>query len=142
MRSAARVAMLVLVGFAAGSAGAIGCDGGDECSAGSERCPCTADNRCLQGLICLSGYCVDPGSASGGGNDGSDIDNVAACEAWADGVSCGDANVSDYIDCNMYANLSCDVSDYFDCLTDVTMCTDGVLDNARWPECVELASCA
>lgn len=40
----------------------------EECTAGTEACPCTDDGLCLDGLMCASGVCVDigqPGEGTG-----------------------------------------------------------------------------
>lgn len=144
MIEAARTAVLVLVGLMVGSVAAVAC-AGDDCQAGNEGCPCTFDDRCLEGLACLSDYCVDPNpqqtSGPGDSADGSSVDNVAACEAFVDTVSCGDVDLSQFLDCDIYADTVCDIADYFDCLSDNTSCTDGVFDNSQWPSCADLATC-
>jgi hypothetical protein len=66
------------LGGSGGLGGSIGTGGqpaanggtsGSECPAGSERCPCRADNTCNSGLVCGSQLCVNlglGGAASGG----------------------------------------------------------------------------
>jgi len=49
-------------------------------------------------------------------------DNVGACEDYVAAVNCGDIDVG--IDCSIYKDLDCDISDYFDCLTDNLTCED------------------
>jgi hypothetical protein len=140
--------LVASAGFAAQGLTVAGCETEDDCPAGSEACPCTADNLCLQGLVCLSSYCVNsnatPTTSVGSGNDGNDgsgFDNVAACDNWRDGISCGDVDISQFLDCNTYADTACDVAEFFDCLDEVSSCVDGVYDNSRWPECSDLTTC-
>jgi len=106
----------------------------------------------LEGLECLSNLCVDPNwtppvpgeeggpSAEEGGSDGS-IDNVAACDAMLDDLSCGSFDLGSVVDCDIYADVGCDIADYFDCVREVFTCTDGVADASGLPECAELVTC-
>lgn len=144
MRKVARWGTVVLAGFLAQSTGMLACDESDDCPAGTEGCPCTEDNLCLQGLLCLSSYCV--GAASAGNStaneeSGSAVDNVAACESWRDSVSCGDTDIAQFVDCNLYADTVCDIAEYFACLDENTACNDGVFDNSGWQSCADLATC-
>ena len=75
------------------------------------------------------------------GDDDNSIDNVAACERWVDTVSCGDFDFSMLVDCDLYEDTVCDISDYFDCLSDNTECNDGVPDTQGWQNCAEEAEC-
>lgn len=45
------------------------CGGSDEesCPRGAERCACTANGNCEEGLVCLSKHCVDPSTAKDSG---------------------------------------------------------------------------
>lgn len=135
--------------FAAGLGFGLACGPENDCTAGYEACPCAA-GTCLDGLTCLSGYCVNPDweppAADGSGNadeadDGDAYDNVAACEALIDDFSCGDVDLGMYVDCDVYADLPCDVADYFACVDEEVVCTDGVLDASTLMECVPLATC-
>ena len=152
----------------------------DDCQPGTESCSCTVDYRCLEGLTCLSEYCVDPdwspevpdddedasedddedsnedddaadsgddngdddGGDDDGGGDGGAVDNVGACENWIEAAECGDYDWSQSVDCGIYANLACDIADYFNCLSENTACNDGIPDTSGWTACAELATCA
>lgn len=74
---------------------------------------------------------------------GCGADNVAACEDWIDSTSCGSTDVSTLIDCNIYEETSCDIADYFDCLTDNTSCDEAtsMVDTTGWTSCLSLAQC-
>ena len=150
----------LLLGFGAA------CDTGpaSDCQPGSEGCPCTKDYECLTGLVCLSQYCVDPdweaGNSGGGDDDDSDSsgdsddsgdsdgsgdaapDNVGACEGWVESAECGDYDWSQSVDCSSYANLQCDIADYFNCLNENTACSDGIPDTSGWTNCYDLAVCS
>ncbi len=78
----------------------------------------------------------DPGLPSGNSN-------VQACEEWVEAVSCGEYDFSTSVDCSVYEDSACDISDYFDCLTDNTICDEetGVPDMSGWGECTDYASC-
>jgi hypothetical protein len=112
---------------------------------------CYDDASCLEGLVCLSEYCVDPnwtapgpGSAAndGEGSQGENApDNVGACESFAEEVACGTFDFAEMLQCDAYAGYACDVTDYFDCLRDHTACTDGVPVVSGWQQCTELAEC-
>ena len=145
-----RSLVLCGLGFSFGFAAA--CDDDDDCQRGTERCACL-DGACLEGLVCLSGHCVDPHSGGSGASGGSaddagegeggtpSHDNVAACKALVNGIACGDSDISSMVDCDAYANHVCDITDYFDCLRDGTVCNDGILDTSGWIQCVSLAEC-
>lgn len=87
------------------------------------------------------------GSGGGSGNDssdddeGGDVDNVGACNDLLDELDCGGMDLGQFVDCSAYASLSCDLSDYLQCLEDEFVCTDGVFDASGWAGCVSLASC-
>ena len=71
-------------------------------------------------------------------------DNVAACQAYVDKVNTLDCyqGASFAFDCSMYDQASCDISEYFDCLTSNTKCdASGVPDVAGTTECVSKAAC-
>lgn len=69
--------------------------------------------------------------------------NVAACETWLEAMTCGDYDYSTVVDCHVYDDYGCDVSDYFNCLTENTVCDEatGVADTTDWTECAYLADC-
>ena len=142
--------MLVTWTFVGGLAAGLACGADDDdCTAGYEACPC-ASGTCLDGLTCLSGYCVNPDweppvgeetAVAEADDDDSGFDNVAACEALLDDFDCGDVDLGMYVDCDVYGPLPCYVADYFDCVNEEITCTDGVLDASTLMECVPLAQC-
>lgn len=89
----------------------------------------------------------DGGTGNGDDNDndagdnGGAIDNVGACEEWIDASECGEYDWSSVIDCSIYADLPCNISAYFNCLTDNTSCVEGIPDTSGWANCYELATC-
>ncbi|MGH1343770.1 MAG: hypothetical protein ACRBN8_19595 [Nannocystales bacterium] len=125
------------------------CDEESDCPAGHEGCLCTEEFSCLEGLECLSEYCVSPSASGGDSNDGgTDADgdgdgdggssnNVQACEAFVDSLDCGLPQGA--LDCSSYAGLNCDLTDYLDCLADNSTCTNGMLDATGWVDCVSLS---
>ncbi len=67
------------------------------------------------------------------------------CEDWLAAVSCGDNDLEGYMDCSIFEDCDHDIADYFDCLTDHTVCDAETqeLDTSGWGECVEeLGECA
>ncbi|MEM9458464.1 MAG: hypothetical protein AAGF11_30080 [Myxococcota bacterium] len=76
-----------------------------------------------------------------GGDNGGAIDNVGACEEWIDASDCGEYDWSSVIDCSIYADLPCNINDYFNCLTDNTSCVEGIPDTSGWANCYQLATC-
>ena len=144
--------------FVAGLLAGASCADEDECTPGYEGCVC-ASGACLDGLACLSSYCVDPDwtpptdDAADTGDDvadtgddtgsgGSSPDNVAACNALLDELgACGDFDLTSVIDCSIYADYTCDVADYLDCIREAYVCVDGVPDTSGFLECTELATC-
>lgn len=135
--------------FVFGATLGFACADEKDCTPGAEGCVCN-EGACLEGLSCLSDHCVDPNwvpptAADGDGGDGGDggsADNVAACEALLDEIACGEFDLSMFVDCSVYADLGCDIADYFDCVRDVFVCTDGVADASGLTECAEMATCA
>lgn len=69
-------------------------------------------------------------------------DNVQSCKDWVEAISCGEYDFTTVIDCNGYESADCDISDYFDCLTDNTTCAEGVPDMSGWATCVSKATCS
>ncbi len=125
------------------------CDDEDDCPAGHEGCVCAENYECLEGLQCLSEYCVAPvgetnggsGSNEGGNGNGNGdgTDNVSACQAFIDSAECAELpGGTAIIDCSIYAETVCDISDYFNCLADNTTCVDGFADTSQWMGCFEL----
>lgn len=74
---------------------------------------------------------------------GCGADNVVACEDWIDEMSCGSTDFSALVDCNIYEETSCDIADYFGCLSDNTTCDEatGMTDTMGWASCASLALC-
>ncbi len=68
-------------------------------------------------------------------------DNVAACEEWVDSMSCGTTNFAAAANCEAFESTTCDISEYFECLSSHTTCTDGTPDMSGWAQCVSKASC-
>lgn len=84
------------------------------------------------------------GNGSGDDSDDSDggaVDNVGACEDLLAELDCGGMDLGQFVDCSTYASLTCDLSDYLQCLEDEFVCNDGVFDASGWAGCVSLASC-
>jgi|GEM_PF-5073181 len=73
------------------------------------------------------------------------FDNVGACESFLDATACGEFNPATSIDCTAYEPARCDISAYFDCLSDEFVCdgsTDpATADTSGWAACEELAVC-
>jgi len=127
------------------------CDEESDCPAGHEGCVCTEEFSCLEGLECLSDYCVssnvsggsggNSGNSDDGNGDGGSTNNVQACEAFVDSLDCGLPDGA--LDCSSYAGVTCDLTEYLDCLADNSACTNGMLDPTGWVECVSLTeNCA
>jgi hypothetical protein len=80
------------------------------------------------------------GDGDGDKNSGTH-DNVKACNDWKAAVQCSDLSSLNALDCGQYANVACDISAYFDCLTDNTKCNNDVLDVSGWGACASMVSC-
>ena len=91
--------------------------------------------KTLLGIVATATLAL--GLAACGGTD-----NVAACNDWLEASSCGETDFSQFVNCSAYENTSCDISDYFDCLTTNTTCTDGVADTSGWSACAAEATCS
>lgn len=78
-----------------------------------------------------------------GGSAGAD--NVAACKSWVESAKCGAVDPSTQgVDCNAYENTTCDISEYFDCLTPKYSCVNGMYDTTKLAtsgECASKATC-
>ena len=63
----------VLGGLALGACFAEpGADGDEMCERGTEDCECSAEDTCLEGLVCDGGFCMASGDGDGDGDgDGS-----------------------------------------------------------------------
>ncbi len=82
------------------------------------------------------------GDEVGIGGAGRPADNVAACEAMLEAISCGESLDPDTIACEVYSQIQCNLVDYFTCITDAYYCEDGVasvdaeaLSNCPVPTC-------
>lgn len=91
-------------------------------------------------------------SALLGGACGSEssVDNVESCESFVDSLKCGDSDISKLYPanfCGSFSQTSCDISEYFDCLTANTQCVldDAILgdhlDNSGTLSCANKAKC-
>jgi hypothetical protein len=60
-------------------------------------------------------------------------DNVGACNRFKSAAACGTsaASVLAAYSCDGYANLTCDISDYFDCLSTAYVCVNGQYDGTK-----------
>ncbi|MBL9008397.1 MAG: hypothetical protein JNJ46_29320 [Myxococcales bacterium] len=59
-------------------------------------------------------------------------DNVKACNDWKAAAKCGTSTAAlDAVSCDAYKNTSCDISEYFKCLTPLYVCTGGMYDTAK-----------
>jgi hypothetical protein len=83
----------------------------------------------------------DDGDDDEGGDDAGMHDNVGACKAWIANYDCGGFDIGQSLNCDLYADTACDISDYFDCLSDNTSCTNGFPDTSGWADCIDLAMC-
>ena len=133
------------------------CSEPSHCPRGGEACPCF-EGDCIEGLVCLSDYCVDPDwvppsteeesdddnaddDDDDDDDDGGPVSNAAACEALLEDLTCGDFDFGQLIDCSIYTDDTCSLADYFECLGDALACTDGAPDTAKIAECADLAAC-
>ena len=74
-------------------------------------------------------------------DDDDDFNNFAACMDWLDDMECGDTDFSDFVDCNTFAEWPCDLTDYFACLAEETICQGGHADLTGWVNCEDLTLC-
>jgi hypothetical protein len=70
--------------------------------------------------------------------------SVAACESWLEGMSCGEIDYRAEFDCEIYGEERCDVSPYFYCLEQNTVCDEdaSTFDLTGWEKCQVAADCA
>jgi hypothetical protein len=101
----------------------------------------------------------DFGNTGGGGHDDDDVpgddddmvgddddavdygaDNVTACEDLEDFIAALECMEGEPWDmgCDKYMAFPCDLSVYFDCLTEETFCGEFGPDLAGWKDCAEL----
>lgn len=79
----------------------------------------------------------------------SSADNVGACEGYVSQINSlecfGGAQLDPMTTCSGYESTSCDISEYFDCLTENTQCMDvggvSVPDTSGTASCAALARC-
>ncbi len=121
---------------------------GDPEGAYPNECRDNIDNDRDGFVDCEDQDCRGSSECSSGGVDPWDTgglwyDNVQACEDWLDAVSCGEYDFSTSVDCSVYEYTECDITDYFECLVDNTVCDEktGVPDMSGWGACTEYASC-
>lgn len=72
------------------------------------------------------------------------VDNVGSCRNFVEKVKCGSVDISSQVNCDAYANTTCDISDYFDCLSTKYVCVDGMYDTSKLStagECAAKATC-
>jgi hypothetical protein len=84
------------------------------------------------------------GSTTGSCGSGGKVDNVAACQNFVKKVQCGSTDVSQYVDCSSYANVTCDISAYFTCIQPKFVCQNGMYDPtqlATLSDCASKATC-
>ena len=110
--------------------GLVDCE--DEDCVGSEECAGDGGG----GTGPLPGDSGDPGN---GGNNWAGMDNVEACEAWLESLTCGVYDFTDTVDCSAYAKEDCDLVPYFECLAENTECDEetGILDMSGWEQCAK-----
>lgn len=79
-------------GTSSGSTSTAPVTSGDDCSPGIEGCPCTEDDLCIVGLLCLSDLCVEPpppmtsGPMEGGETSAGEATDSAGEETGAAGT--------------------------------------------------------
>ena len=73
--------------------------------------------------------------------DDDDYDNFVTCMEWLDSMECNGFDFGEFIDCNTFAEWPCDLTDYFDCLADETVCEGDFPDVSGWANCEDLAIC-
>jgi hypothetical protein len=75
---------------------------------------------------------------------GSPVDNVAACEDFVKKVKCGSIDITNQVDCSTYGATTCDISEYFNCLSTKYVCSNGMYDTTKLAsagECAAKAVC-
>lgn len=72
---------------------------------------------------------------------GCGTDNVGACNDWVAATKCGSTDISSLVNCDLYKDTECDISAYFDCLTENTKCENDTLDATGWGTCASKAVC-
>jgi hypothetical protein len=88
--------------------------------------------------LVLSFLCLVAVAGCGGG--GSTVDNVDACKKFVAKVKCGTVDISSQVNCDAYANTSCDISAYFDCLSGAYVCVNGSYDTTKLATASDCAS--
>jgi hypothetical protein len=79
-------------------------------------------------------------TVAGCGGGGSSFDNVEACKTFETKVKCGSVDISQSVDCDVYANTTCDIAPYFDCLATKYVCVDGQYDTSKLATASDCAS--
>lgn len=62
---------------------------------------------------------------------GSSVDNVASCEEFVKKVKCGSVDITKQVDCSTYGATTCDISEYFNCLSTKYVCSNGMYDTSK-----------
>ena len=137
---------LSLLALAVAAAGiATGCgddDDSDNSMTTANNGSASADGGSASGS---AGDSADGGSAGGdaaGGDDGGSTDNVSACNSLVDKLDCGGVDLGMFIPCDQYGNLTCDITDYFNCVEEAFECTDGMFDASAITPCASMAACS
>jgi hypothetical protein len=110
----------------------------------STRAVC--DNACVQGLSnAHASYpqlssCTPLPTALGPGQPPATADNVSSCKSFLQQVACGATSLAGQFNCQTYAAQTCDLSPYFDCLSNHYVCTNGSYDPVKLAGASECAS--
>ena len=89
----------------------------------------------LAGVAIASACGDDDGSGSGGS-----YDNVAACQEWVDNFECGQFDISGDVSCSSYDVIRCDITIFFECLDENTVCEDG-FPSIPFGMCMSMIDC-
>jgi hypothetical protein len=76
--------------------------------------------------------------------DGPGISTQQACSDFVDAGHCGSVDLSMTYNCTQFAESSCNLAPYFECLTPHYVCNNGQLDPMAMmgaASCNDLASC-
>lgn len=70
--------------------------------------------------------------------------NAAACKDFIAKLKCGTQDYTSSYNCDAYKNTTCDISDYFECLTPKYECVNNQFDTTKLgtvSECTSKATC-
>jgi hypothetical protein len=86
--------------------------------------------------------------AACGDDDKAVVDNVGPCESLLETLYDLECAAEDYdwaIDCSLYADTACDISDFFTCCEENATCNEyfdpPTVDISGWSDCMDLAYC-